>query len=119
MRAGGRCQVASRAPSVRARSSSERSSFAPRPASRRPGDGRRRALDSDVRYHVLACDYDGTTATDGRIEPATAQALRRLRDSGRKLVLVTGRVLEDLERVCPELDLFDRVVAENGAVLYT
>jgi hydroxymethylpyrimidine pyrophosphatase-like HAD family hydrolase len=31
---------------------------------------------------------------------------------------VTGRQLEDLQRVFPHLDLFDRVVAENGALLY-
>ena len=40
------------------------------------------------------------------------------RRSGRKLVLVTGRELPDLMRVFPQLDLFDRVVAENGALLF-
>ncbi len=34
------------------------------------------------------------------------------------MVLVTGRILEDLKTVCPRLDLFDYVVAENDAVLY-
>ena len=72
-----------------------------------------------MRYHLLACDYDGTTATDGRIDAATADALRRLRDSGRKIVLVTGRMLPDLQSVCPDLSLFDLVVAENGALLYS
>jgi len=43
-------------------------------------------------------------------------ALERFRKSGRKLILVTGRELEDLESVFPRLELFDRVVAENGAV---
>jgi hypothetical protein len=34
-------------------------------------------------------------------------------------VLVTGRLLPDLRRVCPDADgLFDAVVAENGALLY-
>src|SRR6185503_7267972 len=32
--------------------------------------------------------------------------------------LVTGRQLEDLQRVCPDLSLFEVVVAENGALLY-
>ncbi len=69
--------------------------------------------------HVLACDYDGTIADAGRIAPATRRALGRVRESGRKVVLVTGRMLDDLRRVCPELDaLFDAVVAENGALLY-
>jgi HAD superfamily hydrolase (TIGR01484 family) len=69
--------------------------------------------------HVLACDYDGTIADHGRLEPDTAAALRRVRESGRKTMLVTGRMLPDLRHVCPDVDaLFDAVVAENGAVLY-
>jgi hydroxymethylpyrimidine pyrophosphatase-like HAD family hydrolase/energy-coupling factor transporter ATP-binding protein EcfA2 len=44
--------------------------------------------------------------------------LGRVRTSGRRLVLVTGRDLPTLRSVCPHLDLFDRVVAENGALLY-
>lgn len=72
-----------------------------------------------MRYHVLACDYDGTLAHDGRVDKATVQALQRLRESGRRLMLVTGRELDDLQGVFPHLDLFERVVAENGALLYT
>jgi HAD superfamily hydrolase (TIGR01484 family) len=71
-----------------------------------------------VRYHVLACDYDHTLAWAGRVGPATVETLRRLRQTGRKLVLVTGRLLNEVLGLCPELELFDRVVAENGAVLY-
>lgn len=71
-----------------------------------------------MRYHVLATDYDGTIAQHGRVDDATIAALDELRRSGRKLVLVTGRVLEDLATVFPRTDLFDRVVAENGAVLH-
>jgi hypothetical protein len=43
---------------------------------------------------------------------------RKREESGRKLVLVTGRVISDLVVACDVLDLFDYVVAENGAVLY-
>jgi hypothetical protein len=69
--------------------------------------------------HVLACDYDGTIADEGRVAPETAAVLARVRESGRKLFLVTGRMLDDLKSVCPELDaMFDLVVAENGALLY-
>lgn len=71
-----------------------------------------------MRYVALATDYDGTLAHDGSISPSTLDALRRLRQSGRKLILVTGRELPDLEANFPHLDLFDRVVAENGALLY-
>jgi hypothetical protein len=73
---------------------------------------------NDVRYHVLACDYDETIALDGMVSKETLKALHEVRSSGRKLVLVTGRTLEDLLTVFPELELFDRVVAENGALLY-
>ncbi|HEY7295832.1 MAG TPA: HAD-IIB family hydrolase, partial [Dehalococcoidia bacterium] len=41
-----------------------------------------------------------------------------LRHSGRRLLLVTGRELEDLRHVAPDLSQFDAVVAENGAVLF-
>jgi len=71
-----------------------------------------------MRYHALACDYDGTVAWDGNVSDRTLQSLEDLRKSGRKLILVTGRELDDLIRVFPRLDLFDRVVAENGALLY-
>jgi HAD superfamily hydrolase (TIGR01484 family) len=71
-----------------------------------------------VRYHALACDYDGTLAFSGRVAPETVSALRRVRASGRRLLMVTGRQMGDLLAVCPEVGLFDRVVAENGAVVY-
>jgi len=71
-----------------------------------------------MRYLALCTDYDGTLATDGRVLPDTLRALERLLASGRRLVLVTGRELDDLQRVCPRLDLFEYVVAENGALLY-
>jgi hydroxymethylpyrimidine pyrophosphatase-like HAD family hydrolase len=71
-----------------------------------------------VRYTVLASDYDGTLAKDGVVAPQTIGALDRFRSTGRRLVMVTGREVSDLESVFPRLDLFDCVVAENGAVLY-
>ena len=49
-----------------------------------------------MRYHALACDYDGTLASHGTVHPATIEALERLRKSGRKLILVTGRELPEL-----------------------
>ncbi len=71
-----------------------------------------------MKYHVLAVDYDGTLATDGIVHGDTISALKRLRETGRLLVLVTGRIMEQLTRVFPELKLCDLVVADNGAVLY-
>jgi hydroxymethylpyrimidine pyrophosphatase-like HAD family hydrolase len=71
-----------------------------------------------MRYLALCCDYDGTLATHGKILPDTIKALERLIASGRRLLMVTGRELEDLQSVCESLDLFEYVVAENGALLY-
>jgi hypothetical protein len=71
-----------------------------------------------MQYPVLATDYDGTLAHHGQVDGPTLDALDRLRASGRRLVLVTGRELEELLGVFPEIDRFDRVVAENGALLF-
>lgn len=71
-----------------------------------------------MRYLALATDYDGTLASHGKVEPETVEALERLRATARKLLLVTGRQIEDLSRVFERLDLFDRVVAENGAIVH-
>lgn len=71
-----------------------------------------------MRYLALTCDYDGTLAKHGAVTDETFAALERLRATGRKVVLVTGRVLGDLLAILPRPELFDRIVAENGAVLY-
>src|SRR5436309_15493066 len=71
-----------------------------------------------MRYLALAADFDGTLAHDGRVDRPTLAALARLRASGRRLLLVTGRELDELLATFPEIGLFDRVVAENGALLY-
>ncbi len=71
-----------------------------------------------MRYLALATDYDGTLAKDGQVDGPTVAALERLRDSGRRLILVTGRELDELLGIFPQVDLFERVVAENGGLLY-
>jgi len=71
-----------------------------------------------VRYLAVATDYDGTLAEQGTVRPETVAAVERLRKSGRRVVLVTGRELRDLQTVFDRFDLFDLVVAENGALLY-
>jgi hydroxymethylpyrimidine pyrophosphatase-like HAD family hydrolase len=72
-----------------------------------------------MRFLALATDYDGTLASEGRVSPATLAALERLRASGRKIILVTGRELDDLMQVFPEHAIFEKIVAENGALMYT
>src|SRR5437764_9792676 len=68
-------------------------------------------------FVALATDYDGTLAADGLVAEETVAALRSFKQSGRNLILVTGRELPDLRRVFSHLDLFDAAVVENGAVL--
>jgi hypothetical protein len=67
---------------------------------------------------ALATDYDGTLASEGVVHRTTLEALVRVKASGRKLLMVTGRELPDLQSVFPDVDLFDAVIAENGALLY-
>jgi hydroxymethylpyrimidine pyrophosphatase-like HAD family hydrolase len=67
---------------------------------------------------ALATDYDETIATNGRVDSITLAALASFRASGRKLILNTGRILSDLTSAFPDLELFDLVIVENGAVLF-
>ncbi|WP_200840826.1 HAD family hydrolase [Geminicoccus flavidas] len=69
-------------------------------------------------YLALASDYDGTIAEHGAVDQATFDALCELKRSGRRLILVSGRELPDLQRAFPELELFDLAVLENGGLLY-
>jgi hydroxymethylpyrimidine pyrophosphatase-like HAD family hydrolase len=71
-----------------------------------------------VIFTALACDYDGTLASQDRIGAEALAALLQAREAGLRLVLVTGRTFFELTRVCERLDLFEAVVAENGGVLY-
>lgn len=68
---------------------------------------------------VLAFDYDGTLASAGRIAADVTAALSAAREHGHRLVLISGRTWDDLRAACPELYLFEVIVAENGAVLCT
>ena len=69
-------------------------------------------------FVALATDYDGTLAQHGEVDAATRRAIDELRQSGRKLMLVTGRTLADLRTVFDPLEQFDVIVAENGALLF-
>jgi hypothetical protein len=71
-----------------------------------------------MRFRVLAADYDGTVASEGALAPETVDSLRRLRETGRRAVLVTGRILDELLDICDDLDVFDLAVVENGAIVY-
>jgi hydroxymethylpyrimidine pyrophosphatase-like HAD family hydrolase len=69
------------------------------------------------RLSVLALDYDGTIAWDGELDPDVRVAIAEARASGITVLIVTGRILSDLQRVAGDLRFVDAVVAENGAVV--
>lgn len=71
-----------------------------------------------MKFNVLALDYDGTIAKDGWLDPTARAAIADVRAAGIAVVLVTGRILEQLRSFTGDLDFVDGVVAENGAVLY-
>jgi hydroxymethylpyrimidine pyrophosphatase-like HAD family hydrolase len=71
-----------------------------------------------VRYRALATDLDGTIAHDGVVDARTVEALERARAAGLHVLLVTGRELPDLFDTFDHVRVFDRIVAENGALLY-
>jgi phosphoglycolate phosphatase (TIGR01487 family) len=71
-----------------------------------------------IRFLAIASDYDGTLARDGRVDGETLAGLERALESGRKLILVTGRELPSLREVFSSFHLFDWIVAENGALLH-
>ncbi len=69
-------------------------------------------------YRAVAVDLDGAITSGGPPDHAVLNAIRAARDTGTRIVLVTGRILADLDAVMPGLvDEFDAVVAENGGVL--
>jgi phosphoglycolate phosphatase (TIGR01487 family) len=71
-----------------------------------------------MHFRALAADFDGTLAEGGTIKSETWDALRQLQASGRQMILVTGRSIDYLAQAVLRLDAFDRIVAENGAILY-
>ena len=62
---------------------------------------------------ALATDYDGTLADHGTVSTEVLTALEKLKQTGRKLIMVTGRELPDLREVFPQLDIFDMIVRPN------
>lgn len=71
-----------------------------------------------MRYLALITDYDATLASHNQVSEETVAALEKLRASGRRTILLTGRRLKDLLKVFPHPHLFDCIVGENGAVIY-
>ena len=70
-----------------------------------------------MRFSVLALDYDGTIAKNGALDPEVRHAIADVRASGITVILVTGRILDDLRSFVGDLRFVDAIVAENGAVV--
>jgi hydroxymethylpyrimidine pyrophosphatase-like HAD family hydrolase len=70
-----------------------------------------------MRFRVLALDYDGTIAENGVLASDVAAAIREAREHGIAVLLVTGRRLDELQRLAGDLRFADAVVAEGGAVV--
>ena len=67
---------------------------------------------------AIALDLDGTLADADRLSDAAMAGVDAARDDGLTAILVTGRILAELEQTFSGTAArFDAVVAENGAVL--
>lgn len=80
----------------------------------------RRGDDASVAAMVraVAVDFDGTLTEGGAPPEAVLRGLARFRGRGGRVVLATGRVLDELATVFPSVgEATDAVVAENGGIL--
>lgn len=66
---------------------------------------------------TIALDFDGAIAQNDKLDPFVREAIADVREKGIAVILVTGRILDDLRRVAGQLHFVDAVVAENGAVI--
>ena len=71
-----------------------------------------------VKLSVLALDYDGTVAHADALDPSVRAAIAAARTQGIVVLLVTGRILDELRRVAGDLHFVDGVVAKNGAAIH-
>ncbi len=70
-------------------------------------------------FHALATDYDGTIATDGDTPSSVVDALKRFKANRSEAYLGHGGVKFLIFKIAfPDHGLFDRIVAENGAIVY-
>jgi hydroxymethylpyrimidine pyrophosphatase-like HAD family hydrolase len=70
-------------------------------------------------FRAVALDFDGTLA-EGTVAPETLAALDEARSRGIRVILATGRIMDELRAVFPQVEEHvDAVVAENGAIMVT
>src|SRR6185295_18383348 len=71
-----------------------------------------------MKLSVLALDFDGTIARHDQVEPSVREAIAEAGARGIVTLVVTGRILTELQRVAGPLHFVDGIVAENGAVVH-
>ena len=71
-----------------------------------------------MKLSVIALDYDGTVSRGDVLDPSVRDTIATARTHGIVVLLVTGRILDELRRVAGDLHFVDGVVAENGAVIH-
>ena len=67
---------------------------------------------------ILAVDFDGTISQGDDLAPEARDALRRWKETGQSIILVTGRFYDFVCNLQKKEEVFDLIVAENGAILY-
>ncbi len=71
-----------------------------------------------MKLSVIALDYDGTIARGDVLDPSVRNAVAAARTQGIVVLLVTGRILDELRRAAGDLHFVDGVIAENGAIIH-
>lgn len=66
---------------------------------------------------VIALDIDGTLYDGVEVAPEAVDAIRQAKADGHRLIIVSGRRWEQVRSVVPEVDLFERVIGEEGGVM--
>jgi len=72
-----------------------------------------------MNYQVVALDLDGTLLTpEKKILPESLSALKKVRESGAKVIIVTGRHFVAIHPFYQALELDTPAICCNGALLY-
>ena len=67
---------------------------------------------------MVATDFDRTLVwEDTLLRPRTVEALRRTRDAGIEVIVVTGRMVQSVRRALEPLGYLDPVICYQGAVV--
>jgi len=71
------------------------------------------------KYQLIALDMDGTLLnSELKITPRTLDAIRRVAQAGRHVVLSTGRCLSEMRDLLRDLPDIRYIVCENGGCVY-